>query len=490
MKRYFPKQKKSFSSNFWDVHWGSDDAKGDEKLNSYFIEIPEYNGIKSGDYRYIIGRKGTGKTAIIEKLKSEIEGKYNVFYKYLSLKNFPIQSLREMKDKTMRNKSQYVPIWTFLILTELCRLITEDQSAKPTENVLELANYIKVNFPSDLGFHETVKSLQSSENKVSILTKWLGVESKDSTSTEFLTPVHFQKATEILISLIKQIDTDCSFFFFFDELDEGYSAGDSSLNLLLLALFRSVENIFVELKSYLKIRPVLALRSDIFENLEDNDLNKLDDYMINLRWTTESQSKYSLYDLVNARINASIKVENPEKAWECVSYNTDPDLPKTVKSCWDFIYNRSFERPRDIVKYMKTCSKFNFRGKLGFQTIKTAEIQYSEWFFKEFRDEIQSHLPIWQEASQCIIKLGKGTFTVEEIKNEFDKDSAITKYLKQNDKKTEDVLQKLFDFGLFGNLSNSKKWFFKYKDHNLPFNPDHKMLVHFGFTRKFRIRAY
>lgn len=45
-----------------------------------------------------------------------------------------------------------------------------------------------------------------------------------------------------------------------------------------------------------------------------------------------------------------------------------------------------------------------------------AEGDYSDWFYREFRDEVQSHLPIWQESTQAIMKLGKGVFTMDEVK--------------------------------------------------------------------------
>ncbi len=113
--------------NFWDVNWGPDEAKGDNNLVKYFVKIPEYDGLLNGDYRYIIGRKGTGKTAIIEKVLNDIDGSYNKFSKYLTLKNFPIQTIRGLKDRSLGDKSQFVPIWTFLIVTELCRLVINDQ---------------------------------------------------------------------------------------------------------------------------------------------------------------------------------------------------------------------------------------------------------------------------------------------------------------------------------------------------------------------------
>lgn len=481
---------KETNNDFWGVNWGPDEAKGDTQLGNYFVKIPEYDGLKNGEFRYVIGRKGTGKTAIIEQVINEVSKEYDSNYKYLSLKNFPIQTLRGLKDKSLGDKSQFVPIWTFLILTELSKLIILDNNASPIETVDELKDFININFPSDLGFSETLKNLEVKQNKVSILPKWAGFEKTNGNTKEIVTIVHFQKATEILINHIKNINSECSFYLLFDELDEGYSANDKSLNLLLLALFRAVENTYLELKEHLKIRPILALRSDIFNNLEDNDLNKLDDYIINLKWTKEYRSTYSLYDLVNARINASLNVENPKKAWECIAFNNDPKIPEKVQTLWDFIYNRTFERPRDIIKFLKFCSKQKQKGKLNFESVKTAEIDYSDWFFKEFRDEIQSHLTIWQEATQCIMKMNKAFFKLEDIKIEFDNDSRITEYLKNSNKQAEDILEILFNFGLIGTLSKSNRWFFKYKDHNLPYDKKQTMILHFGFARKFRIKAY
>jgi hypothetical protein len=480
------------SSNFWDVHWGPDEAKGDSDLGKYFLRIPEYEALKNGKYRYIIGRKGTGKTAIIEQLTTEVSGNFDSFHKYLSLKNFPIQTLRNIKDRSMGNKSQFVPIWTFLILTELCKLIIQDQSIVPKENIDELREFININFPEDLGFTETLRKLESRNNKVSVLSKWIGYENEDSTSHEFTTPVHFQKANDILLKFLSNIRSKCKFYLFFDELDEGYSASDKNLNLLLLALLRSVENTYLDLKDYIEIRPVLALRSDIFNNLEDNDLNKLDDYIINLKWTKEYKSPYSIYDLVNARINASINTKIPEMAWEQITLNNDINLPIKVNNLWDYIYNRTFERPRDIIKYLKYCNKQNqnLLGKLNFKAVHDAEIDYSEWFYKEFRDEIQSHLGIWQEVTQAIMKLNKGLFNFDEIRKELDKDSKIINFMKSNDLNHEYVLEKLFEFGLIGTLSDTNRWFFKYKDHNLPFDHNKNMIIHFGFARKFRIKAY
>ncbi|WP_163324303.1 P-loop ATPase, Sll1717 family [Draconibacterium mangrovi] len=478
--------------NFWKVYFGEDEAKGDNKLPQYFLRIPEFDDIKSGKYRYIIGRKGTGKTAIIEQLIHEIEPKYNCFYRSMSLKNFPIQIVRNLKDKTLGGKAQFVPIWSFLILMELCKLIIEDQSNEPHEAVFELSLFIKTNFPNSLGFTETLRTLESSENKVSILEKWLNISSTNKVENETMVSVHYQKAFEIILRLLKNLKVKSTYYIFFDELDEGYTSGDPKLNLLLLALIRSTENCFIELKNYFSFIPILALRSDIFNNLTDNDLNKLDDYIIHLKWTTESKSPYSLYQLVNYRIAASLPIKKNEifNAWELATFNQDKYLPPNIKSLWDYMYNRTFERPRDIVKFLKCCSKLNQKGKLNFKAVQLAENEYSDWFYREFRDEVQSHLPVWQESTQAIMKLGRGVFQMEELKKEFEKDITLMNYMKNQNVNHEYIMEKLFDFGLIGTLSESNKWFFRYKDYNLPFLTNQKIILHFGFARKFRIRPW
>lgn len=55
--------------SFSDIDWGEDEAKNDESLDRYFVEFPGYEKILTGKKRYIIGRKGTGKSAILQKLR-------------------------------------------------------------------------------------------------------------------------------------------------------------------------------------------------------------------------------------------------------------------------------------------------------------------------------------------------------------------------------------------------------------------------------------
>ncbi|WP_018754205.1 P-loop ATPase, Sll1717 family [Paenibacillus terrigena] len=470
--------------SFFSIDWGKDEANGDEKLKEYFYPIPGYEGIITGDKRYVIGRKGTGKTAICERLRIESSSNSHWYTTNLSLRGFPLGSFRTLRNRSFKDKSQYVPIWKFLMLTEMARLVLSD----PIQNyALEnegLKKFIFSNFPFGT-FSETLQTLEDQNGNVIIESSLINPTLQGETT------IRFEKVIPWLQDQLKKIHSDSKYFILMDELDEGYSAGDSSLRLILLALLRSTEELSLLLQKgdvSANYRFLVVLRSDIYGNLEDNDLNKLDDALIKLRWNSSPTASYSLRSIVNARIKASLgsKVND---AWKQVVIDSDPELPTSVATVWKYISNRTFERPRDLLKFLKYCSSIqNANPQLLFKVVREAENEYSDWFYNELRDEIQAHLSIWSESLSCLTKVGKGIMSVDDLKKELSRDRDVYEWMKNNNKSEDFILEKLFDFGVIGTLVRNTTWAFKYKDHTLKWNSNGKIIVHFGLHKKLRLR--
>jgi len=477
--------------NFWDISWGPDEAKGDLHLKNYFVPIPEYGDIKEGKYRYIIGRKGCGKTAICEKLRIDADDNPMAFSSSLSLRNFPLNFVRDLRDKSFRDKSQFVPVWSFLVLIELSKLVLQDNGCRPSEVTEELEHFLVSNsFANEIGFVETIQSLKKNQAKVKISPGWISAEASNEKSTSATIPIHFHAVTNTLLEKLSRVSSNSTFYLFMDELDEGFRAGDSSLRLILLALLRAVEDISIHfLHKNLRVLPIVAMRSDIFDRLEDNDLNKLDDYTVRIRWRSMDVPVYYLKAIPNARIVASLPRVSGIDPWLSVVEDNDAKLPRKVKSSWAYIANSTFERPRDIVKFLKMCRKQKSSGRLNFSIIDKAEFSYSNWFYNELRDEIHSHLPIWKESLACITRIGKGYISANTFLTVLKEDKKIAKWLKANQKEPEDVVETLFEFGVIGN-HDGKRWLFKYKDDDLVWNPSMKIIVHFGFRRKLRLTTW
>lgn len=478
--------------NFCDVEWGPDEARGDVRLPSYFVRIPEFQSLVDGGHRYIIGRKGTGKTAVLERIRLMVDSDPLAFHASLSLRNFPVQAMRSLRDTGYRDKSQFVPIWTFLFVIELARLILQDNSVAGDEATGELRDFLERNhLLRESGIAETVTHLTGVKSKVTVLPKWLGGEIADEQQDTFAVPIHYQKSTELLLQRIESVPTECTYYLMIDELDEGYAAGDAGIRLLLLALLRAAEDTAIRLQSSgIRFRPIVALRSDIFDGLEDNDLNKLDDSVARILWQGALHGKYSLRKIVDARIRASLEMPSAVNPWELVVDDDDDEKPRSVKSLWSYIATRTFERPRDLVKYLKLCrTHVGSSGKLSYHAVSEAEREFSGWLYRELSDEIHSHLPVWKEALQCLTRIGVGIFSSDRLVSEIEQDQGIARWMKDHGKTTDDVLEALFDFGVIGNLSDQNRWLFHYKDTDLVLNPQMRIIVHFGFHKKLRLRA-
>ena len=131
---------KKLDIKFSDIDW-EDEAKNDEFLDRYFVEFPGYNQILVGGKRYIVGRKGTGKTAILQKIRLQCENDPISFHTDVSLRDFPLNDFRSLGERSLQDKSKYVSAWKFLLLTEMANLITKDNSVPNSEEVETLERF-------------------------------------------------------------------------------------------------------------------------------------------------------------------------------------------------------------------------------------------------------------------------------------------------------------------------------------------------------------
>lgn len=472
------------------VDWGPDEAKNDQNLPGYFVSTPEFSAIEDGEIRYVIGRKGTGKTAIVEKIRQQVASDPLGFHENLSLRNFPIQEFRELRDKNYRDKAQFVSIWSFLIYIELAKIISRDHGAFQQFEANELRQFLSENgLNTEAGFTSTVTVLRKSDSKVKVSASWVEAEASKGSQSQFSTIIHYQKIVDKIGQFIKSTVSESEYWLFIDELDEGFRAGDQNLRLVLLGLLRAVEDTALTLKSAtIKYRPLVALRSDIFDRLEDNDLNKLDDYIYRINWTSrEEQDSHALKLIADARIKKSIpSLRSSNDSWGEVVNNLDPRLPHYIDSVWAFMASRTYDRPRDIIKFLKSCRKHSPAGQLSFESAKMAEDTYSDWLYREIRDEIHSYLPCWREAMQCITRIGFGRFESRKLYDEFRVERVVSKWMSDQGKEPEDVAEILYDFGVLGSYDDGR-WLFKYKDEDLAWNPSGELIVHFGLCKKLRV---
>ena len=128
--------------------------------NSILFCVPsELEKIKSGNISYVIGRKGTGKTAIVKNIINSNNGNEKSIT--LSFKDFPFNLIYDCTDRDYVQPNQYISVWQYIIYYKLSTLILESEKLdKKTANTLK-----RLLIPAD----EKVRKLMNHEQKSGFL---------------------------------------------------------------------------------------------------------------------------------------------------------------------------------------------------------------------------------------------------------------------------------------------------------------------------------
>ena len=376
-----------------------------------------------------------------------------------------------------------------MLLLEFCRLVLSDCSIEGDESVEQIKEFINNNFPFGYEMIEAVTALSENQSKVKVGPRWANLEGDVVNRESAIRHVHYNHVCRMLIDLLKKIDCRSSYYLLVDELDEGFKSRDANHRLVILALLRACEDLAIEFSnSNIKLFPIVALRSDIFNFLEDNDLNKLDDYILELQWTATEDNSRSLKRIAQSRIDHAyrtvIKDEqtdiDSDKLWEMV-FGSDEEL-------WRSITILTFDRPRDLIKLLKYCQEeLMEENQLTKEVLNRAEARFSKWLFNEFRDEVQSFLPCWNEVLNCLIEIGNGKEQRKVLEDKFKNEPRIAKWLNDESKDPRFITKLLFSYSVIGCVNN-KRWIFQYKDPNIEYmNSYETYCVHYGFSKALRL---
>ena len=216
----------------------------DEDTGRYFFHFDDVNQIESGQKNYVIGRKGTGKTAIAEYLHSKND--YNRFSRLLSFKNFPFNSLYDLADRDYTRPNQYISVWKYVIYHYICSMMGENELVcSKCDFDLRKA----FNFEVKGALSRSVRTITSREYNLS----FLGIGAGGSSSSE-VDRFDFPAANSTLADFIQEKIDDSEYYVIFDELDEDYRDvlnpdRKSGYFELLISLFKAAQSIRSELKT-------------------------------------------------------------------------------------------------------------------------------------------------------------------------------------------------------------------------------------------------
>ncbi|WP_150140799.1 P-loop ATPase, Sll1717 family [Candidatus Enterovibrio escicola] len=459
------------------------DAKHDEMGRNYF-HIKQEKAILEGTKSFVIGRKGTGKTALSESIYSQ--SKHNTFSQKLTFKNFPFNDLYTLENKDYTRPNQYISLWKYLIYSSICKMMI-DNNAIDSEVRATLSELFSSNTPLN-NLKKSIKQWTAKDVSLKFMGVGgkIGVEKNEQSWIDRL---------DVLEEVIEAYLDNSNYYIVFDELDEDYKnivemKQQADYISLITSLFKAVQDVRSIFSSLnFNIKPIVFLRDDIYDLILDSDKNKWEDFRVDLEWNIKKIQDLLAYRISKANEHSdSIKSFN--QAWNMV-FEASPvkmgDRGRKKLSIFEYITRSTHLRPRDYVRYIQVAADDSLqhgRDVITANTVKKVDKGFSNYLRNELVDEIHGIIPDIQEIFSIISEIRKQVFSVTEFKNVYkarlEKDLLVTK-------DADYVLKTLFHFSVIGNLSKGGVDFFRYSNKEARFNFKESIIVHRGLFKALQI---
>ncbi len=490
------------------INFGDIDGMYDPNLDDYFLDRDYTNKILNKTKYFVIGRKGTGKSALYTWINNRSLEKGHLCSN-VKLGDFPVEKLYGLKDPSFALPYQYQTICKNMILNEMAKLIVNDEYHIANEQYNSLRDYISKSIGTDLDdcFRQTIQKAKQINGSLSINGLGLCAESGDSETynyhcNEEMSHVNTILQDTIIKYLISYNNCEKSHFLVqIDGLDENYNQittnSDRSYDYLqfLISLMKANYSInqIIHQKCNDIARCIIYIRSDIFNIIHGYDAEsaRWEQYSETLSWVVEGHrwQHNDLRSLINRRIYASLGAMTNDGFSQVFHYKAiDIEYRKRhgnrdngniyEKNIFKYIVNRSFHRPRDIIQFcIKIQEESCKEGTLNFKAFNLAEREYSLWFLSEITNEIAPKISNYKVLFAFLRTLGSKPTTITTFRNLYENYEEI---IGMN---STELLNYLYDTGIISNINDKGEWFSIVRNEKSRLNPDIKIILHPGFWK-------
>lgn len=509
-----------------DIEFGQIDGRNEAELQEFedlfYNNDGIYEKLLHQNIFIVSGRKGSGKTTLIEYFIKKNNSKANkVFSRKDSYENF---RLNLVIDK-LSLKSDIHNLWKWTILIELTKLIISSSLNSNDNNIKKLINFLKNNqFEMELGGAKTIEITNFESNDetlsaeitgnatfefgINLISKIKGLlsgkmttASKDLSSTSqklveggYLEQIRaLEKIIFDILEVISKQEKN-KFFLIYDELDSFFDTSEDYKNSIssLVSVINSLNNDFR--KKHIECKIIICLRNDILRLIENSNTNKLTiDHTLNLNWHIEGELS-PLIKLIANKIKVSHKENFLNKDDKEIFYSLFSSSKIKVGQknieLHKYFLEKTLHRPRDIV-YFFMCFNRNYgnKEKLTKSMINATEAEYSNYFFNEIKSELYGHFN-QDDVNNCLSILTNFQCRSFFIK---DLDKSISNTASEiNEKTLIEILEKMFIFGVLGierteRISNHTRIYWSKNNDNIRFHKNQKLHLHKGLFKYFNL---
>lgn len=519
-----------------DLNLGFSDAqnyaqKGNKELfNSIFVKNQFLEKLINPSTFFLIGEKGTGKTAYSVFLKNNNYKENKTLLSYISATDY--EKFYALKRTRKLELTDYVGIWKVILLLLLSKGITESDKGNTLFNKSNFNQLMKAIDEYYLNAFSpeivtALKIVDSTELAAKLICKYSEVSGKEASVLEF-TETRFQMnlfyIEKQFSESIRKLKLNKNINLFIDGIDirpnsipyndyieciRGLADACWTLNT---ELFQNVK----DSKGHLKV--VLLLRPDIFATLNlQNATNKLRDNAVFLDWrTTYTEYKNSKLYQVSKKIfeyqqEADGDVWEKYLPWQLPSTSNKREYDT---SFMEFL-RISLSRPRDILVILQILKDQMLDEGLGDNVSFSQKVYnsdqfqnaYSEFFMSSLKDQLSFYYSVddFNHFVKFFDYFEYCDFTFEDYNANYNK---FVDYILSNAEEIPEFvddskrfLQLLYDCNIIAAIENrndgSVYFHFSYREKNLsniepkvPIDNNISYRFHYGLYKKVKFGRF
>jgi len=333
-----------------------------QTLGAYYVQTDEYNRALRGEVNLVVGRKGTGKTALFFQVRDRVRrDKQNVVidlkpegYQLIKLKEQVLDLLSEGAKGHL-----VTAFWEYLLLMEICRKVLEKDKTRHRYNDAMAAEYRNLEqlHGGSPGAGEgdfSERLLVLSQSIIDAYESTFGDEQGVRlTASEVTNLLHTTSIAELRSALADYLGYKEQVLVLFDNLDKGWSykgigTGDILILRCLIDAARKVQKDMR--KADVQLSCIVFVRNDIYQLLMDSSPDFGKDTRASLDWSDCDL----LREVLRRRLAQSFEKDIPfSQVWGliCTSHYEGAETSQ-------FLIDRSLMRPRNLLKLLGYCKGF------------------------------------------------------------------------------------------------------------------------------------
>jgi hypothetical protein len=450
-------------------------------LDLAFYEWQDYKSLLDANDRFIVvGRRGTGKSALTYKLQQEWQQKKHIVI-VVSPNEEDLTGLRgavqKYGDKLNRIRTAVKIGWRYAVIMEILSALSTHY--KTQQYVTELSIYSKHVRPWEKSAQSPLVRLKKVLN-----AQFNGLETQEENISELASRLELTNINNQMCEIVAKAGR--GIVVLIDRLDEGYESDTLGVGIIDGIIY-GTDEIRVAADN---VQTIIFLRDNIFRAIQaqDEDFSRnIEGGHLRLHWDPQELFYLACKRLRQALSSKGVdvkKLESDTKLWNSV---TAQELHgrEGFRRCLQI----TLYRPRDVIALLNTA--FNLAQKQGRQVLILQDIEAASRFISDVRyddltKEYSAVFPGLRELTQAFSQLTPRVALVQarEIVAKFsvqtELDARIIQHLRMLGTPDE-IIKALYGIGFFGVLDHSNGSFVFSHDGKRPsqlFGESAVLLIH------------